>query len=112
MAQPLRRQPSRPMARPGRGRPVLRRVFLALTALVILLVLVLLAGGFWVYDQMRASLPRLDGERRMAGLAAPGEVERDDLGVAGVRAANRLEAAPALGVLPPEGPLFPVGPLR
>src|SRR3954470_9759014 len=112
MAQPLRRQPSRPMARPGRGRPVLRRVFLALTALVILLVLVLLAGGFWVYDQMRASLPRLDGERRMAGLAAPVEVERDELGVPVIRAANRLDAARALGFLHAQDRFFQMDLLR
>src|SRR4051812_5939729 len=112
MAQPLRRQPSRPMARPGRGRPVLRRVFLALTALVILLVLVLLAGGFWVYDQMRASLPRLDGERRMAGLAAPVEVERDELGVPVIRAANRLDAARALGFVHAQDRFFQMDLLR
>src|SRR5436305_14039711 len=89
MAQPLRRSPSRPMARPRRRRrSVLRRVLLALTALIVLLALVLVAGGIWVYDQMRGSLPRLDGERRLAGLAAPVEVERDDLGGRRTHAAN------------------------
>src|SRR4051794_1914982 len=99
MAQPLRRPPSRPMARPRRGRPVLRRVLRVLAALIVLLILVLVAGGFWAYNQMRTSLPRLDGERRIAGLAAPVEIERDDLGVPTIHAANRLDAARAPGFL-------------
>src|SRR5436305_4157963 len=53
MAQPLRRAPSRPMARPRRRRPILRRVLLALTALIVLLAWVLVAGVIWVYDPVR-----------------------------------------------------------
>lgn len=112
MAQPLHRLPPRPLPRPRRRRPVLRRVLLALTVLVTLLVLVLLAGGFWVYDHLRASLPRLDGELRMAGLAAPVEVERDELGVPVIRAANRLDAARALGFLHAQDRFFQMDLLR
>src|SRR5262245_29552362 len=77
MAQPLRRPSSKPMARPRRKRRPLRRVLLVLAVLIALSALALLAGGVWIYAQMRASLPQLGGERRLAGLAAPVEVERD-----------------------------------
>ncbi|PYQ58980.1 MAG: penicillin acylase family protein, partial [Acidobacteria bacterium] len=101
------------MARPRRRRrSVLRRVLLALTALIVLLALVLVAGGIWVYDQMRGSLPRLDGERRLAGLAAPVEVERDDLGVPTIHAVNRLDAARALGFLHAQDRFFQMDLLR
>ena len=112
MAQPLRRNPSRPMARPRRRRPVLRRVFLALAGLIVLLILVLAVGGVWAYDHLRASLPRLDGEQRIAGLAAPVDVERDELGVPVIRAANRLDAARALGFLHAQDRFFQMDLLR
>jgi penicillin amidase len=112
MAQPLPRQPSRPAPQPRRRRPVLRRVLLALTALIVLLILVTVAGGLWVYDHLRTSLPQLDGERRIAGLAAPVEVERDELGVPVIRAANRLDAARALGFLHAQDRFFQMDLLR
>jgi penicillin amidase len=55
------------------------------------------AAGLWFY--LRASLPQLDGARRLEGLSAPVTVERDALGVPTIRAANRLDAARALGFL-------------
>ncbi|HSU82349.1 MAG TPA: penicillin acylase family protein, partial [Thermoanaerobaculia bacterium] len=100
------------MARPRRGRPVLRRVLQALAVLIALLVLAVLGGAFWAYSQMRASLPRLDGERRVAGLAAPVAIERDDLGVPVIRAANRLDAARALGFLHAQDRFFQMDLLR
>ncbi len=68
--------------------------------LVLLCLAVALAGGvLWVRGQLRASLPQVDGERVVAGLAAPVTVERDGLGVPTVRASNRIDAARALGFL-------------
>jgi penicillin amidase len=59
---------------------------------------VALAGGvLWVRGELRASLPQMDGERAVAGLAAPVTVERDGLGVPTIQAANRVDAARALG---------------
>jgi len=60
-------------------------------------IVVAAAAGLWLY--LRASLPQLDGARRLEGLAAPVIVERDALGVPTIRAANRLDAARALGFL-------------
>ena len=78
-------------SRPGppprrRRRPVLR----ILLALVVLIGLLVVAGGIWLNDRLTASLPRLDGERRIAGLSAPVEVERDALGVPTPESGARL----------------------
>lgn len=51
--------------------------------------------GLWFV--VRASLPQLDGERALAGLAAPVQISRDDKGVVTIRAVNRRDAAFATG---------------
>src|SRR6185503_16454186 len=73
--------------------------FRALRALVVLLVILGVIGltaGLWLHGRLASSLPQLDGERGVAGLAAPVEIERDDLGVPTIHAANRLDGARAL----------------
>jgi penicillin amidase len=62
---------------------------------LVLLVLAILYARY----QLRASLPQLEGESRLPGLSAEVTVERDALGVPTIRAANRLDAARALGFL-------------
>ncbi|MHB8080410.1 MAG: penicillin acylase family protein, partial [Candidatus Krumholzibacteriia bacterium] len=60
----------------------------------------LLAGaGLLAYGQLRASLPRLTGERAVRGLAGPATVTRDALGVPTVSAESARDAACALGFL-------------
>ncbi|MEO6191460.1 MAG: penicillin acylase family protein, partial [Thermoanaerobaculia bacterium] len=100
---------SRPGPRPRRRRRPLLRVLLALVVLIGLLVV---AGGVWLNDRLAASLPRLDGERRIAGLSAPVEIERDALGVPTIRAANRLDMARALGFLHAQDRFFQMDLLR
>ncbi len=68
----------------------LRRTLLAI--LVLLLVLTSVA-----YFTLRASLPPVDGEARVAGLIAPTVIERDTLGVPTIRGANRRDVAWATG---------------
>ncbi|TDJ18493.1 MAG: penicillin acylase family protein, partial [Gammaproteobacteria bacterium] len=46
---------------------------------------------------VRASLPQLDGARALAGLAAPVQVSRDQMGVVTIRAGDRRDAALATG---------------
>ncbi|HTG34362.1 MAG TPA: penicillin acylase family protein [Thermoanaerobaculia bacterium] len=100
---------SRPSPRPRRRRRPLLRVLLAL---VVLIGLLAVAGGVWLNDRLTASLPRLDGERRIAGLSAPVEIERDALGVPTIRAANRLDMARALGFLHAQDRFFQMDLLR
>ncbi|MGY6517937.1 MAG: penicillin acylase family protein [Lysobacteraceae bacterium] len=61
--------------------------------LVLVLGMAALAAGLW----LRGSLPVLDGERTLAGLQGPVEVERDALGTVSIRASTRADAMRALG---------------
>ncbi|MCP4203641.1 MAG: penicillin acylase family protein, partial [bacterium] len=68
----------------------------ALRSFAILLVIAAALVGFaWV--QLRGSLPILDGEVVLSGLAAPVTVERDIQGVATIRGEHRIDVARALG---------------
>src|SRR6185295_19515655 len=111
MAQPLPLpEPASPAA--GRPRRVWRRVALSLAVLAVLVVLLALSGGLWLHSRIQASLPQLDGERALAGLSAPVDVERDDLGVPTIRAASRIDAARALGFLHGQDRFFQMDLLR
>jgi penicillin amidase len=78
---------------------IMRRVFRGLAILVLVLVAGLVASGIWARGQLRASLPQLDGERRIPGLQAGVEVSRDALGIPTVRAGSRRDLARAMGFL-------------
>lgn len=64
-----------------------------------LLGLVVSAGGLWLWDELRDSLPELEGELAVAGLEEPVQIERDALGVPTIRAAHRRDVAFATGFL-------------
>jgi penicillin amidase len=70
-----------------------RLILRALSWLLLLAALALLAG--WL--ALRASLPEVTGESRVAGLREPVRVERDAAGVPVIRGANRLDVARATG---------------
>ncbi len=72
-----------------------RSVFRVVLALLALVALLLLAG--WL--ALRASLPELEGERRLAGLDEPVRIERDAIGVPVVRGGSRADVARATGFL-------------
>ena len=76
-----------------------RRWLVALGGMLALLVVV--AGGAYAYlgQRLAASLPQLDGERKVPGLAAPVRVERDAHGVPVVRGRSRADVARASGFL-------------
>src|SRR5206468_7889388 len=86
----------RPPAR-ARGGRVLRRVGLAAAGLLGALLLVAAVGAVWLRAELRASLPRLEGEVVLAGLSAPARVERDSLGVPTIRGSSRIDVARATG---------------
>jgi penicillin G amidase len=112
MAQPL---PAPAPAVPviaKRPRRLLRRLTLALAVVLGILILAGGIGWFWLRGRLEASLPQLEGRRALAGLSAPVEVERDDLGVPTIHAANRLDAARALGFLHSQDRFFQMDLLR
>jgi len=74
---------------------VKRLLLRGIVALLVALVLVVLAGGFYVRSELRASLPVLEGTRPLAGLSAPVTVNRDSLGVPSLSAASRMDLARA-----------------
>ncbi len=64
--------------------------------LLTLLLLALLAAGL-IWGALRASLPVYEGQVLLPGLAAPVQLSRDERGYLSLSAANRLDAARALG---------------
>jgi penicillin amidase len=111
LPRPLPKQ--RPAFRSSRRkRGIVSRVFLVLAVLVVVLAVVAGVGWFWLQGRLEASLPQLDGERAVAGLSAPVEIERDDLGVPTIHAANRVDAARALGFLHAQDRFFQMDLLR
>jgi penicillin amidase len=104
--RPAPEPPPLPSPKPRRA---LRKVGIALLGLVLVAVA---AGVLWFRSQLRASLPQVDGERALAGLTAPVTVERDGLGVPTVRAADRVDAARALGFLHAQERFFQMDLLR
>src|SRR5436853_4538016 len=89
-----------------------RRILLSLTLLLAALAVAAVVIGLWFHHRLVASLPQLDGEQRVAGLSAPVEVERDDLGVPTIRAGSRLDAVRALGFLHAQDRFFQMDLLR
>lgn len=86
-------------------RVILKRLLLALTVLVLLLVLT-------AYGLLRASLPVLDGERAVPGLGGEVGIERDGNGTVTVRAGNALDSARALGFVHAQERYFEMDLLR
>jgi penicillin amidase len=76
-----------------------RIVFAALVALAALLLIAVTATAVWIYAELRASLPLLEGSLPLAGLSAPVTVERDELGVPTLRGRDRRDLARATGFL-------------
>ena len=92
--------------------PALRiRLQYLLSVLSVLLVIVLAAIA-WAWWQMRGSLPQLDGEHALTGLAAPVKIGRDALGVPTITGATRPDVARALGFLHAQDRFFQMDLLR
>jgi penicillin amidase len=70
------------------------------------------AAFVWLRAELRASLPDYGGEITLDGLSAPVTVERDALGVATIRAVNRLDEARALGFVHAQERFFQMDLLR
>ena len=60
-------------------------------------VLVALLALAWLWNRIEASLPPLEGTFQISDLTAPAEIDRDDQGTVIIQAANRIDAARALG---------------
>ncbi len=76
------------------------------------LLLIVGAAVAWGWWQMRGSLPQLDGELAVAGLAAPVKIERDALGVPIIIGSTRADVARATGFLHAQDRFFQMDLLR
>ena len=75
----------------------MRRLLRLLIAALVLFALLVVGGGVYVRSQLRASLPRVEGEATIAGLDRPVRVDRDALGVPTMAGESREDVARALG---------------
>jgi penicillin amidase len=71
-----------------RRRPVLRFFVATIILLILAAVAVVFGGAAWLQHAMRDSLPQLDGQLRLRGLAAAVTVRRDQHGVPHIQAGN------------------------
>ena len=84
--------------------------YLKRAALVLLAALIVVVGAG--YLTLRASLPRLDGELKIAGLSAAVAIERDVAGVPTLHGANQADVTRALGFLHAQERYFQMDLLR
>jgi penicillin amidase len=87
----------------------LRRWFLIALAILASVLILVLAGGTSLF---RGSLPRLEGDRELAGLIGTVSIERDSLGVPLIRADDRLDVSRALGYVHGQERFFQMDMLR
>lgn len=85
------------------------RWLLAVSGGLLLIVLAAVGWGWW---QMRGSLPPLDGERTVAGLAAPVKIERDARGAPTITGTSRTDVARALGFVHAQDRFFQMDLMR
>ena len=99
---------------PGRrgARRAVRRALCLAAALAGLVLMAAAGGALWIRIELGRSLPRLDGEIALPGLAAPVRVERDHLGVPTIRGENRLDVARATGFVHGQDRFFQMDLLR
>lgn len=90
------------------GRKILRWLLFTLGGVLV----IGLAAAGWGWWQMRGSLPPLDGERRVPGLAAPVKIERDALGVPTITGTSRTDVARALGFVHAQDRFFQMDLMR
>jgi penicillin amidase len=95
--------------REKRRRPLLLRILGWGFGLLAGLLLAAVVAG-WL--ALRASLPQLEGEATLAGLAAPASIERDGQGVPVLRASTRVDIARAQGFVHAQDRLFQMDLLR
>ncbi len=83
-----------------------------LKSIAILLVFVIATGSAWLYSRINSALPQLDGKATLFGLEETTVVERDENGIATIKANNRNDAAMALGFVHAQERFFQMDLLR
>src|ERR1700739_1948937 len=71
-----------------RRTPILRLSLALIALFIITAAAAVFAGGVWLRNAMRESLPQIDGQLRLRGLTAAVTVRRDQHGVPHIQAAS------------------------
>ncbi len=98
--------------RSGRGKRVLRRLFLAFIILFIIVAGLVAAGAIWSRHVMRAVLPTVDGTLPVDGLHAPVTVARNAQGVPSIHASSMEDLLFAQGYVTAQDRLWQMDTLR
>ncbi|NMP30901.1 penicillin acylase family protein [Thalassotalea sp. M1531] len=81
-------------------------------ALTLILLFFLATGAAWLYSRVDSALPQLEGKATLFGLNATVNIERDEFGIATIKAENRNDAAMALGFVHSQERFFQMDLLR
>jgi len=83
-----------------------------LTGLLLILLLLIATASTWLYSKVDGALPVLDGKKTVFGLKKSAIIERDEQGIATIKAQNRNDIAVALGFVHAQERFFQMDLLR
>lgn len=81
-------------------------------ALLLISSLIIASGATWIYSQIDSALPILNGKKTVFGLSKSATIERDEQGIATIKAHNRLDIAVATGFVHAQERFFQMDLLR
>jgi len=82
------------------------------TSLLLILLLLIATASTWIYSKVDGALPVLDGKKTVFGLKKSAIIERDEQGIATIKAQNRNDIAVALGFVHAQERFFQMDLLR
>jgi penicillin amidase len=83
-----------------------------LTGLLLILLLLIATASTWLYSKVDGALPVLDGKKTVFGLKKSAIIERDEQGIATIKAQSRNDIAVALGFVHAQERFFQMDLLR
>jgi len=81
-------------------------------ALLLVSSLIIASGATWIYSQINSALPTLEGKKTVFGLNKTAIIERDQQGIATIKASSRLDVAVATGFIHAQERFFQMDLLR
>ena len=81
-------------------------------ALLLISSLIIASGATWIYSQIDSALPILEGKKTVFGLSKSATIERDEQGIATIKANSRLDVAVATGFIHAQERFFQMDLLR
>ncbi len=88
------------------------KAFKWISSIILLLIAIIIVGGFYANYKLRRSLPLLQGELKLEGISTLVTIERDNLGVPTISSTSRVDIAYATGFLHAQERFFQMDLLR